>query len=110
LTLPQHHSIERIILTTRPDFYGADMILIEKIADYIVQEQTRPFAPNTIHHAKRAVIDWFAAMYPGSVQDPNPMLRAAFIEAGDLQQSIVFPTGDYSTIKTAAFAINDVSE
>ncbi|MGB2251450.1 MAG: MmgE/PrpD family protein, partial [Candidatus Puniceispirillaceae bacterium] len=79
------------------------MILIEKIADYIVQEQTRPFAPNTIHHAKRAVIDWFAAMYPGSVQDPNPMLRAAFIEAGDLQQSIVFPTGDYSTIKTAAF-------
>ena len=79
------------------------MILIEKIADYIVQEQTRQFAPSTIHHAKRAVIDWFAAMYPGSVQDPNPMLRAAFIEAGDPQQSIVFPTGDYSTIKTAAF-------
>ena len=33
--MPQHHSIERINSTTRPDFYGADMILIEKIADLI---------------------------------------------------------------------------
>jgi hypothetical protein len=48
------------------------MILIEKIADYIVQEQTRQFAPSTIHHAKRAVIDWFAAMYPGSGSRPKP--------------------------------------
>ena len=79
------------------------MILIEKIADYIVLEQTRQFAPSIIHHAKRAVIDWFAAMYPGSVQEPNPMLRAAFIEAGNSHQSTVFPTGDYATIKTAAF-------
>jgi 2-methylcitrate dehydratase PrpD len=83
LTLPQRHSIETIDFPARPDSFGADMILIEKIADYIVQEQTRQFAPSTIHHAKRAVIDWFAAMYPGSVQEPNPMLRAAFIEAGD---------------------------
>ena len=74
-----------------------------KIADYIVQEQTHQFAPCTIHHAKRAVIDWFAAMYSGSVQDPNPMLRAAFIDTGDPQHAIVFPTGDHSTIKTAAF-------
>ena len=66
------------------------MILIEKIADYVVQEQTRQFAPSTIHHAKRAVIDWFAAMYPGSVQEPNPMLRAAFIEAGAPQQSVSY--------------------
>jgi 2-methylcitrate dehydratase PrpD len=48
------------------------MILIEKIADYIVQEQTRQFAPSTIHHAKRAVIDWFAAMYPGVGSRPKP--------------------------------------
>ena len=103
LTLPQGYSIERMTISSRPDSFGADMILIEKIADYIVQEQTRQFAPCTIHHAKRAVIDWFAAMYSGSVQDPNPMLRAAFIDTGDPQHAIVFPTGDHSTIKTAAF-------
>ena len=79
------------------------MILIEKIADYIVQEKTRSLAPRTIHHAKRAVIDWFAAMYPGSMQEPNPMLRAAFIDAGDPQHAVIFPTGQASSVKTAAF-------
>ena len=79
------------------------MVLIEKIADYIVQEQTRTLPPRTIHHAKRAVIDWFAAMYPGAVQDPNPMLRAAFLDSGDPQHAIIFPTGDHSTVKIAAF-------
>ena len=93
LTLPQRHSIETINSSSRPDSFGADMILIEKIADYIVQEQTRQFAPSTIHHAKRAVIDWFAAMYPGSVQEPNPMLRAAFIEAGDSPTINCVPNG-----------------
>ena len=78
-------------------------MLIEKIADYIVCEQTRELSPVTMHHAKRAVIDWFAAMYPGAIQDPNPMLRAGFIEPDDPQHSQVFPTSLRTTVKTAAF-------
>ena len=79
------------------------MLLIEKIADFIVLEQTRAHRPTTMHHAKRAVIDWFAAMYPGAVQDPNPMLRQAFIEPDDPRHCTVFPTGTKTTVKTAAF-------
>ncbi len=79
------------------------MMLIEKIADYIVAEQTHDLSAATMHHAKRAVIDWFAAMYPGAIQEPNPMLRAAFIDLGDPHHSRVFPTGHYTTQKTAAF-------
>ena len=78
------------------------MILIEQIADYIVSEQTSTLSPSTRHHAKRAVIDWFAAMYPGAVQDPNPMLRTAFVDNDDPAHCTIFPTGQRSTAKTAA--------
>ena len=79
------------------------MILIEKIAEYIVSEKERPLAPQTIHHAKRVTIDWFAAMYPGSMQEPNPMLRDAFLNSDTPQQALVFPTGQFCSAKTAAF-------
>ena len=79
------------------------MILIEKIADYIVGEQTKVLSNTTVHHAKRAVIDWFAAMYPGAVQAPNPMLRDALVDVDDPQHCLVFPTNTRTTMKTAAF-------
>ena len=78
------------------------MFLIDQIADYIVSEQTSKLSPSTRHHAKRAVIDWFAAMYPGSIQDPNPMLCAAFVNSDDPVQSTIFPAGQRSNAKTAA--------
>ncbi len=79
------------------------MILIEKIADYIVGEQTKVLSNTTVHHAKRAVIDWFAAMYPGALQAPNPMLRDALVDIDDPQHCLVFPTNTRTTMKTAAF-------
>ena len=78
------------------------MFLIDQIADYIVSEQTSKLSPSTRHHAKRAVIDWFAAMYPGSIQDPNPMLCAAFVNSDDPAHSTIFPAGQRSNAKTAA--------
>ena len=78
------------------------MFLIDQIADYIVSEQTSKLSPSTRHHAKRAVIDWFAAMYPGAIQDPNPMLCAAFVNSDDPAHSTIFPAGQRSNAKTAA--------
>ena len=78
------------------------MFLIDQIADYIVSEQTSKLLPSTRHHAKRAVIDWFAAMYPGAIQDPNPMLCAAFVNSDDPAHSTIFPAGQRSNAKTAA--------
>ena len=78
------------------------MFLIDQIANYIVSEQTSKLSPSTRHHAKRAVIDWFAAMYPGAIQDPNPMLCAAFVNSDDPAHSTIFPAGQRSNAKTAA--------
>ncbi len=103
MVLPSNRSIETILISTCRIFGSQQVMLIEKIADYIVCEQTRELSPVTMHHAKRAVIDWFAAMYPGAIQDPNPMLRAGFIEPDDPQHSQVFPTSLRTTVKTAAF-------
>ena len=66
------------------------MTVVEKIAEYIVgvSEQRQP--AQVIYHAKRAFIDWFAAMYPGSIQDPNPLLRQAFIDEDDTRASCYF--------------------
>ena len=41
-------------------------MLLEQIADYAIREQTSTLSPDVIHHAKRAVIDWYAALLPGS--------------------------------------------
>ena len=79
------------------------MTITETIADYICAELHRPLPETVTHHAKRAVIDWFAAMYSGAVQEPNPMLRQALINNDDARQAIIFPDGQYSTVKTAAF-------
>ena len=79
------------------------MTITERIAEYICDELNRPLSNATIHHAKRTVIDWFAAMYSGSIQEPNPMLRESLINADDAQQAIIFPQGQFSTVRTAAF-------
>ena len=45
-------------------------MLMEQLADYAIREQTSKLPPQVIHHAKRAVIDWYAALLPGSVVNP----------------------------------------
>jgi len=35
-------------------------MLLETYADYAIREQTAKLKPEVIHHAKRAVIDWYA--------------------------------------------------
>ena len=79
------------------------MTITEQIAEYICDELSRPLSNATIYHAKRAVIDWFAAMYSGSIQEPNPMLRESLINTDDAQHAIIFPEGKFSTVRTAAF-------
>ena len=41
-------------------------MLLEKIAEYAIRERSSKLPAEVIHHAKRAVIDWYAALLPGS--------------------------------------------
>jgi 2-methylcitrate dehydratase PrpD len=54
--------------------------LVEQLAAYGARDAVRELPPEVMHHAKRAVIDWFSALYPGTQMDPARMLVAAHRE------------------------------
>jgi len=60
-----------------------DGSLLESIAAYGARDATRELPPEVMHHAKRAVIDWFAALYPGTRVSPAVnLVRAHAAELG----------------------------
>src|SRR5512132_1955476 len=56
------------------------MHVVERFAAWAEGYRAVPIAPEVLHHAKRAVIDWYAALLPGAVVPPATMLEAAFTE------------------------------
>jgi 2-methylcitrate dehydratase PrpD len=59
------------------------MHLVEKFADWAVGFRKQRLSPDVLHHARRAVIDWHAALYPGAVVPPATLLEQAFKEELD---------------------------
>jgi 2-methylcitrate dehydratase PrpD len=76
-------------------------MLLEQIADYAVKEQTSKLPAEVIHHAKRAVIDWYAALLPGSRVAPAILLEQAFTEDLDRGRARL-ASGRHATLRTAA--------
>ena len=56
------------------------MQVVERFAQYAVGTRAQPIATEALHHAKRAVIDWYAALYPGAVVAPATLLEKALAE------------------------------
>jgi len=56
------------------------MTIIESLAAYGAQLSTTPLSPEVLHHAKRAVIDWYAALLPGAVCEPPTLLEQALAD------------------------------
>jgi 2-methylcitrate dehydratase PrpD len=59
------------------------MPLLDTFAAFADQTRRAPLAPEVIHHAKRAVIDWYAALLPGAVVAPATLLERALAEELD---------------------------
>ena len=53
------------------------MHVVEKFAAWAVDSREAALPAEVLHHAKRAVIDWHAALFPGSVLPPATLLRKA---------------------------------
>ncbi len=53
------------------------MHVVERYATWACEWRSRPIPPEVAHHARRAVIDWHAALYPGSVVPPATLLKQA---------------------------------
>ena len=54
------------------------MHLVERFADWAVGFRNTPLSKDVLHHARRAVIDWHAALHPGMVVPPVTLLQKAF--------------------------------
>jgi 2-methylcitrate dehydratase PrpD len=59
------------------------MHLVERFADWAVGFRKQALSSEVIHHARRAVIDWHAALHPGMVVPPVTLMQKAF--AGETQ-------------------------
>jgi len=76
-------------------------MLIQKFADYAVTEQTAELPVAVIHHAKRAVIDWYASLLPGSRVAPATLLEQALAEDLDRGRARL-ASGRRATLRAAA--------
>jgi 2-methylcitrate dehydratase PrpD len=76
-------------------------MLLRRIADYAVSEQTATLAPAVVHHAKRAVIDWHAGLFPGSRIAPAVLLEEALAEDLDRGRARL-ASGRRATLRAAA--------
>jgi len=76
-------------------------MLLQKIADYAIKEQTSRLPAEVIHHAKRAVIDWYASLLPGSRVAPAILLEQALAEDLDHGRARL-ASGRPATLRAAA--------
>jgi len=57
--------------------------VVERFAAFAETFRTQALPAEVLHHAKRAVIDWHAALYPGAVMAPATLLERALAEELD---------------------------
>jgi 2-methylcitrate dehydratase PrpD len=78
------------------------MHVVERFAHWAVDFRSHALSPEVLHHARRAVIDWHAALYPGAVVAPATLLersRAEELDRGGAQLAL----GRRATVRAAAF-------
>ena len=76
-------------------------MLMEKIADYAIRERSSKLPKEVIHHAKRAVIDWYASLLPGSRVAPAVQLEQALADEIDRGRARL-ASGRRATLRAAA--------
>ncbi len=77
------------------------MYVVERVARYAQEFRGGPIPAQALHHAKRAVIDWHAAVVPGAVVAPATLLERA--RAEDLDRgSAALILGRPATARAAA--------
>jgi len=75
--------------------------LVERFAGWAVSFRETSLSESVLHHARRAVIDWHAALYPGAVVPPATLLEKAFQEELD-RGSASLALGRKATARAAA--------
>jgi 2-methylcitrate dehydratase PrpD len=77
------------------------MHVVERFADFAVAFRQKPLEGDVLHHAKRAMIDWYAAAFPGAVIPPATLLEKSLAEELDRGNSKLL-LGRKATARAAA--------
>jgi 2-methylcitrate dehydratase PrpD len=77
------------------------MTVVERCAAFAVEFAQAPIPPHVTHHAKRALIDWTAALYPGAIVAPSTLMEQAFVDDLDRGNSTL-ALGRKATARVAA--------
>ena len=77
------------------------MFVAERFAAWAEDYRKLPLAPEVLHHAKRAVIDWYAALLPGAVVEPAKLLEKALSEELD-KGNAYLALGRKASVRAAA--------
>ena len=76
-------------------------LVVEQFSGWAEEYRARPLSPEVLHHAKRAVIDWYAALFPGAVVSPAVLLEKALAEELDRGEARL-ALGRKATVRAAA--------
>ena len=77
-------------------------MLQDTLAKYAVAERSNVLSPEVEHAAKRAIVDWFAALLPGGAIAPATSLVAALSDDVGHGDAVLYPSGVRATARTAA--------
>ena len=77
------------------------MHVVERLARWSESYRAVPIAPEVLHHAKRAVIDWYAALLPGAIVEPAVLLEKSLSEELDNGKARL-ALGRKATVRAAA--------
>src|SRR6185503_19702743 len=77
------------------------MHVVEKFAAWAEGYRKLPLQADVLHHAKRAVIDWHAALLPGAVVEPAVLLEKSLAEELDIGKARL-ALGRSASVRAAA--------
>jgi 2-methylcitrate dehydratase PrpD len=77
------------------------MHVVERFAAWAEAYRRESMSPEVLHHAKRAVIDGYAALLPGAVAEPAVLLEKALADELDRGQACL-ALGRKATVRAAA--------
>lgn len=83
--------------------------LIQQYAEYAAMEAQRDLAPETLHHAKRVVLDWLSALYPGFLSEVGENIVATFEDELGYGKSRIPTLNRTAFSSTAAWILGTVS-
>ncbi|MBX3652455.1 MAG: MmgE/PrpD family protein [Burkholderiales bacterium] len=75
---------------------------LESMARYVVSERQSVLRPEVLHHARRAVIDWYASLFAGCGMEPVVAMERALEDEIGTGKSRLW-SGRQATIRAAAF-------